>query len=132
MGTQLASESPSTRRSKWKYAIAFVPVSYLVALLAAAYVVGSAVLGSGGISMSDPVTVALIVIVSVLLFLGTVALPYALYRDISLLELDERSDWDLDRTTYVLTAAFGFFVPGLSAAVSLHYLYHRRNHVRHS
>ncbi|WP_123537536.1 hypothetical protein [Halosimplex salinum] len=116
--------------SKWAYVITFVPFSYLLGVLAAAYVVGSAVLGSGTVSFDDPVVVALVAVVSVLLFLGTISLPYALYRDISSSDPTDQSNWGVDRTTYVLTAAFGLFVPGLSAAVSLHYLYHRRTNAR--
>ncbi|GAB7020173.1 hypothetical protein [Halostagnicola bangensis] len=106
-----------------------VPVVYV--LMLSFLVTFGAALTSGFESV--PVDETAVTIIGMVVITGgslvTIALPYALYRDISILEAaGVTAEWEPDRTKFVLTAAFGCFVPGLSPLVSIYYLYQRRTY----
>ena len=125
----MVRDTTSKPTTRWRYVIALTPIVRLLGLAAFTLVIVSA-LESGGEVLENTGIVIGIAVVTVLSFLLTVALPYALYRDISRLEaVGVVPDWDPDRSTYVLAAAVGLFVPVLSLLVSSHYLYRRHVHV---
>lgn len=114
--------SPSTQ---WRYVIAAVPFVQIAWLSLFAVVLLPGYdpfdLTFAGFEGTTAVLVALFVPTALL----TLALPVAVYRDVTYLEEAGTIREDSDRHRFVMGALAGLFVPGLSALVSTYYLYRR-------
>ncbi len=116
------------QKSHWIKVIGFVPVAYLVGIAVGTLFVLSTVFHLN-VPLTGSDTIFVLGAVSVvLIFLSTVSLPYALHRDIALLNTRETdADWAPDRSKYVRRALYGLTIPGLSLLVSSYYLYRIRS-----
>jgi hypothetical protein len=123
---------PSVRDSRWWYGIAAVPVLYILVLVVLGVFVLPLILGESSrvFGVGEFIIVRLAVGVALLAFLSTFILPYALYRDIGLLdEYDIATAWDPDRDEYTILGAAGIFMSAVGFGVSVYYLYQRHVHV---
>lgn len=120
------------RDSRWWYWIAAVPLVYVLVFTALAVFVLPLILGESDVvfGLGESSVALLAVALALPSFLITLVLPYALYRDIGLLnEHDTATAWSPDRDEYAILGAAGIFVTGVSVVVSVYYLYQRHVHV---
>lgn len=120
------------RDSRWWYWIAAVPILYILVFAVLAVFVLPLILGESTVvfGLGESSVALLAVALSFPTFLITLALPYALYRDIGLLdEHDTVTAWSPDQDEYAILGAAGIFVTGVSVVVSVYYLYRRHVHV---
>lgn len=118
--------SDTVRDSRWWYWIAAVPVLYVITFFVFFGVFFAFLIGLGLFGLFF----VLIIVFALPSFILTLMLPYALYRDLSLLsEHNVVESWDPDTDLYVIVGAAGIFVTGLGFVVSIYYLYQRHLHV---
>lgn len=118
--------------SRWWYWIAAVPLVYVLVFTALAVFVLPLIFGGSTVvfGLGESSVARLAVALALPTFLITLTLPYALYRDIGLLdEHDTATAWSPDRDEYAIVGAAGIFVTGVSFVVSIYYLYRRHVHV---
>lgn len=123
---------PSVRNSRWWYLIAAVPAFYLLVIVFISLFVIPAITGGSWspLSLNEPLIAQIAVILAIPSFLITLILPYALYRDIGLLnESEVPTEWEPDQHEYAIAGAAGIFVTGVSFGVSVYYLYQRHVHL---
>jgi hypothetical protein len=123
---------PQVRESRWWYWIAAIPVLYVLVLAVLVVFVLPLILGESSrvFGFGEFVIARLAVGVALLAFLFTLMLPYALYRDIGLLnEYDIATAWNPDQTEYTILGAAGIFMSAVGFGVSIYYLYQRHVHV---
>lgn len=111
--------------SNWWYVAVAVPLLSAIMLVVGIPVVLAGILL--GLRVLFLVVLGLL-IVGFPLFVATLLLPVALYKDIEYVQTLD-IDWDPDRDLYVMLGVAGIFVNLLSPAVSLYYLYQRHVHV---
>lgn len=120
------------RDSRWWYWIAAVPVLYIIVFAVLVMFVLPLILGESSLvfGLGEASVARLAVALALPSFLIPLMLPYALYRDIGLLnEYDVVTAWSPDQNEYAILGAAGIFVTSISFGVSIYYLYQRHVHV---
>lgn len=125
------------RNSRWWYWIAAVPVLYTVLFAVLAVFIVPFILNDLGLvefgvvfGLDESSVALLAAAIALPSFLLTLILPYALYRDIGILEKHGAATaWDPDQDEYAILGAAGIFVTGVGFIVSVYYLYQRHTHI---
>ncbi|WP_231190247.1 hypothetical protein [Haladaptatus sp. DYF46] len=128
-----STDPPATiRSSRWWYLIAIIPIiELLMASIAGATFFLVFALDQTQILGFNETTIAMaMVLLSIVVFLVMILLPYAVYRDLELLEeYVTLTQWRFDRHQFLIGAVAGVFLPILGFGVALYYLYQRHHHV---
>ena len=128
-----STETPTVvRNSRWWYIIAAVPIiEILVAIVIA--IVFTIVFGLGQSSflgLGETAIAMAMAGLSILVALVSIPLPYALHRDLNVLnEYAALTEWEIEHHQYVIAGVAGIFIPIVGFAVSIYYLYQRHVHV---
>ena len=138
--TQVAATDPDPIDSRWWYWVAAVPLYVVVSILAVGIVIASLGVGvlidlGGGMGVGSLLAVLVSIAVIGFVALGGLALlvmfPIGIYLDAKTIANAEAIEWSPDPVLYaiVAVASIVFTVYFLSLAVSIYYLYRRRQAV---
>lgn len=128
-----SAEIPNeVRNSRWWYLIAAVPIIDLLvfSVVVVTFFLVFALDRTRILGFGETTIAMAMAALSIVIFVIMIVLPYALHRDLELLEEYITFDrWRFDRHQYLIAAVAGIFFPILGFGVALYYLYQRHHHV---